>query len=57
MAVENQKKTFGKSTREVPAAGQKAQKWYPAEDDAQPKKVSRIMIQTMVACEEGIPHR
>jgi len=43
MAVENQKKTFGKSTREVPAAGQKAQKWYPAEDDAQLKKVRKTV--------------
>jgi hypothetical protein len=35
----NQKKTFGKSTREVPHHSQKASKWYPAEDEAQHKKV------------------
>jgi hypothetical protein len=34
-----QKKTFGKSTREVPHHTQKAKKWYPAEDEVQPKKV------------------
>jgi hypothetical protein len=32
-------KTFGKGTRTVPAPSEKAQKWYPAEDEAQPKKV------------------
>jgi len=35
------KKTFGKSTREVPHHSQKAKKWYPAEDEAQPRKVCR----------------
>jgi len=34
-----QKKTFGKSTREVPHHTQKAKKWYPAEDESVPKKV------------------
>jgi len=38
-APQTTKKTFGKSSREVPA--QKAQKWYPAEDEAQPKKVRK----------------
>ena len=32
-------KKFGKSSRTVPHHTQRAQKWYPAEDDAQPKKV------------------
>jgi large subunit ribosomal protein L6e len=41
-ATQVQKKTFGKSTREVPAASQKASKWYPAEDDAQHKKVRTV---------------
>ncbi|CZR60915.1 probable ribosomal protein L6.e.B, cytosolic [Phialocephala subalpina] len=36
-----QTKTFGKSTREVPHHTQKAKKWYPAEDEAQPKKVRK----------------
>jgi hypothetical protein len=35
----SQKKTFGKSTREVPHHSVKAKKWYPAEDEVQPKKV------------------
>ncbi|KAH6678332.1 putative 60S ribosomal protein L6-B [Halenospora varia] len=36
-----QKKTFGKSTREVPHHSQKAKKWYPAEDEAVPRKVRK----------------
>ncbi|EHL02401.1 putative 60S ribosomal protein L6-B [Glarea lozoyensis 74030] len=40
-ATANQKKTFGKSTREVPHHSQKASKWYPAEDEAQHKKVRK----------------
>lgn len=40
MSAQTQKKTFGKSTREVPASSEKAQKWYPAEPDAENKKVS-----------------
>ncbi|KAL6869257.1 60S ribosomal protein L6 [Amphichorda felina] len=43
MSAQIQKKTFGKSTREVPASTEKAQKWYPAEDDAQPKKVRKAL--------------
>ena len=38
-----QNKKFGKGTRDVPAASEKAQKWYPADDESQPKKVSRDM--------------
>ena len=33
-----QTKQFGKGQRVVPA--QKAQKWYPVDDESQPKKVS-----------------
>jgi len=40
-APEAQKKTFGKSTREVPHHSQKASKWYPAEDESAPKKVRK----------------
>jgi large subunit ribosomal protein L6e len=36
-------KTFGKSTREVPSASEKASKWYPATDEAQPKKVRKAL--------------
>jgi large subunit ribosomal protein L6e len=39
----SQKKTFGKSTREVPHHTEKAKKWYPAEDEAVPKKVGLIL--------------
>jgi hypothetical protein len=38
-------KKFGKSTREVPHHSQKAQKWYPAEDDEKPKSVSHDVMQ------------
>ncbi|KAK3335556.1 ribosomal protein L6e-domain-containing protein [Cercophora scortea] len=34
-------KTFGKSTRTIPAASEKAQKWYPAEDEAKPRTVRK----------------
>lgn len=37
-------KTFGKSTREVPHHSQKAQKWYPAEDEVQHKKVGNSIL-------------
>jgi large subunit ribosomal protein L6e len=37
-------KTFGKSTREVPHHTQKAKKWYPAEDEAVPKKVGFTVL-------------
>jgi len=36
-------KTFGKSTREVPSASEKASKWYPAVDEAKPKKVRKTL--------------
>ncbi|KAJ4295712.1 60S ribosomal protein L6 [Collariella sp. IMI 366227] len=36
-------KTFGKSTRSVPHPTEKAQKWYPAEDEAQPRKVRKTI--------------
>ncbi|KAK1826161.1 ribosomal protein L6e-domain-containing protein [Podospora conica] len=35
-------KQFGKSTRSVPAAAEKAQKWYPAEDESKPRKVRKV---------------
>ncbi|KAH8592499.1 putative 60S ribosomal protein L6-B [Bisporella sp. PMI_857] len=41
--AEATKKTFGKSTREVPHHSQKAKKWYPAEDEVQPKKVRKTI--------------
>lgn len=36
-----QTKQFGKGQRTVPA--QKAQKWYPVDDEPQPKKVSNSL--------------
>lgn len=41
MSAKPTTKTFGKSTREVPAPADKAKKWYPADDESDPKKVSR----------------
>lgn len=38
MSAKPQTKKFGKGTRDVPAASEKAQKWYPADDESQPKK-------------------
>ncbi|KAI1759745.1 ribosomal protein L6e-domain-containing protein [Hypoxylon sp. FL1150] len=43
MSQPSSQKTFGKSTREVPHPSQKAQKWYPAEDDAKPKTVRKAL--------------
>ncbi|KAI0898331.1 ribosomal protein L6e-domain-containing protein [Annulohypoxylon nitens] len=43
MSQPTTKKTFGKSTREVPHPSQKAQKWYPAEDEAKPKTVRKAL--------------
>ena len=40
MSSKPQSKTFGKSTREVPASADKAKKWYNAEDEPQAKDVS-----------------
>jgi len=36
-----QTKKFGKGERTVPHSSQKAKKWYPAEDEKQPKKVRK----------------
>jgi hypothetical protein len=38
----HQEKKFGKTSRHVPHHTQKAKKWYPAEEEAQPKKVGLI---------------
>lgn len=39
MSEKVETKTFGKGSRQVPHHSEKAQKWYPAESDAQPRKV------------------
>jgi len=38
-----QTKKFGKGERTVPHPSQKAQKWYPVEDEPQPKKVRKTI--------------
>ncbi|KAI2784795.1 translation protein SH3-like domain-containing protein [Daldinia loculata] len=43
MSQPSTQKTFGKSTREVPHPSQKAQKWYPADDDSQPKTTRKAL--------------
>ncbi|OIW35169.1 hypothetical protein CONLIGDRAFT_43969 [Coniochaeta ligniaria NRRL 30616] len=43
MSSQPTSKTFGKSTRSVPAASEKASKWYPAYDEATPRKVRKTI--------------
>ncbi|KAI0164786.1 ribosomal protein L6e-domain-containing protein [Xylariaceae sp. FL1272] len=43
MSQPSTSKKFGKSTREVPHPSQAAQKWYPATDEARPKKVRKAL--------------
>ncbi|GAM41530.1 60S ribosomal protein [Talaromyces pinophilus] len=38
-----QTKKFGKGERTIPHHSQKAQKWYPVDDEAQPKKVRKTV--------------
>ena len=40
MSAAGQTKKFGKGERTIPQPSQKAQKWYPVEDEPQLKKVS-----------------
>jgi len=39
-ATVGQTKQFGQGQRTVPHPALKAQKWYPVDDESQPKKVS-----------------
>ena len=48
-----QTKQFGKGQRTVPA--QKAQKWYPVDDESQPKKVSTLMCPYCKPLEIDLP--
>merc|ERR1712187_547029 len=41
-----QTKQFGKGQRTVPRPAQKAQKWYPVDDESQPKKVRKTLRPT-----------
>jgi large subunit ribosomal protein L6e len=43
MSAKPQTKTFGKSSRQVPAAADKAQKWYNADDEPETKKVRKAV--------------
>ncbi|CEJ85976.1 Putative 60S ribosomal protein L6 [[Torrubiella] hemipterigena] len=43
MSTKPTTKTFGKSSREVPAAADKAKKWYNADDETDPKKVRKAV--------------
>ncbi|RDA95967.1 hypothetical protein CP533_5859 [Ophiocordyceps camponoti-saundersi (nom. inval.)] len=43
MSAKPTSKKFGKSTREVPAAADKAKKWYNADDEREPKKVRKAI--------------
>ncbi|KAK3383373.1 ribosomal protein L6e-domain-containing protein [Lasiosphaeria ovina] len=36
-------KTFGKSSRTVPHHSEKAQKWYPAEDESKPRQIRKAI--------------
>lgn len=47
-----QTKKFGKGSRDVPAPAERAQKWYPADDDSQPKTVSVARVELDYACLE-----
>ncbi|KAJ2973507.1 hypothetical protein NQ176_g6569 [Zarea fungicola] len=43
MSTKPTSKKFGKSTREVPAAADKAKKWYNADDESEPKQVRKTI--------------
>ncbi|KAF1737423.1 hypothetical protein ACQRIT_002607 [Beauveria bassiana] len=43
MSTKPTSKKFGKSTREVPAAADKAKKWYNADDESEPKQVRKTV--------------
>ncbi|KAJ5634007.1 60S ribosomal protein L6 [Penicillium herquei] len=47
-ATVGQTKQFGKGQRIVPHPAQKAQKWYPVDDESQPKKVRKTIRPTKV---------
>lgn len=53
MSAKPTTKQFGKSTREVPASADQAKKWYPADDESAPKKVSCVW--SCVAIKEKAP--
>ncbi|KAK8143206.1 hypothetical protein MY1884_003682 [Beauveria asiatica] len=43
MSTKPTSKKFGKSTREVPAAADKAKKWYNADDESEPKQIRKTV--------------
>lgn len=48
MSAATTQKTFGSGTRDVPAAANKASKWYPAEDTPIHKKARKTQRETVV---------
>lgn len=44
--IHRQTKKFGKGEREIPHHSQKAKKYYPAEDESKPRKVSFSTLDT-----------
>lgn len=44
--IHRQTKKFGKGEREIPHHSQKAKKYYPAEDESKPRKVSFSALDT-----------
>lgn len=48
---EHKTKKFGKGERTVPHHTQKAKKFYPAEDEARPKKVRQDLLMSVECCE------
>ncbi len=48
--AEHKTKKFGKSERSIPHHTQKAKKFYPAEDEAKPKKVNEALQIQLQSC-------
>lgn len=51
--AEHKTKEFGKSERSIPHHTQKAKKFYPAEDEAKPKKVREVFS---IQCNQASIH-
>lgn len=43
--IQRQTKKFGKGEREIPHHSQKAKRYYPAEDESKPRKVSLQVLE------------
>ena len=53
--AEHKTKKFGKSERSIPHHTQKAKKFYPAEDEAKPKKVCEAIPDTGLFMKRTVP--